>query len=747
MSAKLALIIANTEYSDPGLAQLTAPGKDAKDFGRVLDSPEICAFNDVVVLVNETSSKVGEAVDYFLSNRKPDDLVLLYFSGHGIRDEYGALYLAVKNTSRARLRSTAIKSDFIREAMDQSRSRRQVLILDCCNSGAFTQGTKAATGVSLGTASAFEAGYGRIILTASDSTQYAWEGDKVIGETDNSLFTHFLVEGLEGRADLNGDGQITVDELYEYAYEKVKLATPKQTPSKFSSKQQGEIILRESMRIEDIQAVPLPPELVNAIENPLPFVREGAVRQLEGILKSKNIGLARTAREALERIESEDDSRRVSQAATQVLESIRQAEKAEEERTVRERAERIAAQKAEEERIALETTEFERLLAEQKAEEEQKVKQEAERPAGLKQKEERLARGKEKAKRIVNERADEAERKVRQPAVEKNRPEPLENAKAREQPSALESKDASLISSPHLWLALGWMIAGFIGGAVYWTGGDYALQLGAAVGWGISGFITAITLRNQKVLASGKNIYLVTLAWIIGGIIGWTVGDRITEAYGAAIGGAIGLVIALVGTFGVEKLFSRWKNMLWLIFVWAVASAVGWSVGKGIQDAGGNLFSLYIGKAAGWGIGMAFAGVIGGYVLGRELLKNAGKSNEQLADPRQPSQIDLITFLLSWKGRLLLGATLGIILGIMHNSIIDFFALDASLALLIACSLAGLTTHPHKLSVALLVIGFFVVGYFADHVYLENFIAFGGIFGIPAAALISRILYWLKVVK
>ena len=115
---------------------------------------------------------------------------------------------------------------------------------------AFEQGTKAATGASVGTASAFEAGYGRIILTASDSTQYAWESDKVIGQTDNSLFTHFLVQGLQGEADLDGDGQITVDELYDYAYEKVKLATPKQTPSKFSSKQQGEIILRQGRQPE-----------------------------------------------------------------------------------------------------------------------------------------------------------------------------------------------------------------------------------------------------------------------------------------------------------------------------------------------------------------------------------------------------------------------------------------------------------------------------------------------------------------
>jgi formylglycine-generating enzyme required for sulfatase activity len=254
MSGKYALIIGNTEYTDPGLAQLSAPGKDAEDFARVLRDRDIGAFDEVNILLNQPSSSAIEAIDEFFNQKKPDDLLVLYFSGHGVRDELGALYLAVKNTNRSKLRSTAVKSDYIREAMDQSRSRRQVLILDCCNSGAFAQGTKAATGGSFGTASAFEGGYGRIILTATDSTQFAWEGDKVIGETDNSLFTHFLVEGLNGKADLDGDGRITVDELFDYTYEKVVLATPKQTPSKFSSKQQGEIVLRQNIRIDETLA-------------------------------------------------------------------------------------------------------------------------------------------------------------------------------------------------------------------------------------------------------------------------------------------------------------------------------------------------------------------------------------------------------------------------------------------------------------------------------------------------------------
>lgn len=422
MSGKFALIIGNTEYTDPGLAQLSAPGKDTEDFARILKSPDICAFDDVNILLNQASFIVGEAIDAFFYQRKPDDLLIVYFSGHGVRDEFGTLYLAVKNTNRTRLRATAIRSDYIREAMDQSRSKRQVVILDCCNSGAFSQGTKAETGGTMGLVSALQ-GYGRFVLTASDATQFAWEGDQVIGETQNSLFTHFLVKGLEGEADSDGDGKITVDELYDYAYDQISRVTPKQTPTKSASKQEGEIVLRQITRLEQIRPVSLPDELIEATEDSRAFVREAAVQQLEKFLKGKNLGLARSAREALERIEREDDSRRVSQAATKVLISIHQAEKtaAEEERRAREEAELIAAKKAEEKQIALEKAEAEKLLAEQKAVEDRRVKEEAERIAIHKTEEDRLAvekaeterKAKEEAERLLAEQRAEQERKAR----------------------------------------------------------------------------------------------------------------------------------------------------------------------------------------------------------------------------------------------------------------------------------------------------------------------------------------------
>src|SRR5262249_61426765 len=79
--------------------------------------------------------------------------------------------------------------------MDGCASRRLVLVLDCCHSSAFLRGAKA--GVSVETREAFEGtGSGRIILTATASIQYAWEGDEISGQAQPSRFTHLMVEGL-----------------------------------------------------------------------------------------------------------------------------------------------------------------------------------------------------------------------------------------------------------------------------------------------------------------------------------------------------------------------------------------------------------------------------------------------------------------------------------------------------------------------------------------------------------------------
>ena len=245
MGQRLALIIGNSTYLDGTFSRLKTPDADVGALGEVLLDPELGGFEDVDVLVNMSSHIIRRAIASFFSKKTREDLLVLYFSGHGVLDDQGLLYLAVRDTDSKLLRGTAISASYITDEMNNNLSQRQVLILDCCHSGAFARGMKGQPGASVGTASAFEGtGYGRVVLTASDATQYAWEGEQVVGDAENSLFTHYMLQGItEGEADLNGDGQITIDELYDYIYERVVRQTPKQTPGKWSYKERGEIIV------------------------------------------------------------------------------------------------------------------------------------------------------------------------------------------------------------------------------------------------------------------------------------------------------------------------------------------------------------------------------------------------------------------------------------------------------------------------------------------------------------------------
>ena len=82
-------------------------------------------------LINRPSHEVRREIETFFAGRKRNDLLLLYFSGHGVKDDDGRLYLTTTDTQRGLFRSTAVPATFVNETMTASRSRRQVLILDC----------------------------------------------------------------------------------------------------------------------------------------------------------------------------------------------------------------------------------------------------------------------------------------------------------------------------------------------------------------------------------------------------------------------------------------------------------------------------------------------------------------------------------------------------------------------------------------------------------------------------------------
>jgi formylglycine-generating enzyme required for sulfatase activity len=235
---RYALLIGISNYK-AGLDLLPSAVKDVDALRQVLLNSEIGGFadGDVVVLKDAEKGAIETAIYHLFANRKPDDLLLLYFSGHGVTDDRRDFYFTGISTSKDALPPTAVSSGYVQSEMDKSRSQRQVAILDCCHSGAFPKGMKAK---DIGTVDLKLGGEGRAILTAADSSQYAFEQEGF----DLSLYTHFLVEGLKtGAADRDEDGDVSVDELHVYVEGKVKSVNNSMSPKFFGQKEGHRIVL------------------------------------------------------------------------------------------------------------------------------------------------------------------------------------------------------------------------------------------------------------------------------------------------------------------------------------------------------------------------------------------------------------------------------------------------------------------------------------------------------------------------
>jgi hypothetical protein len=309
-----ALIVANSQFQDSKLARLRAPGKDAEELRRVLGDPEIGAF-EVELLKDANETVIRRRIDDFFADREYDDLLLLHFSGHGVKDQHGHLHLAARDSELRRLSSTAVPAKFIRDCMDASASQRIVLILDCCYSGAFPVGAQARGGTDVSVVDAFGVGSGHVVLTASSATEYAFEGDTLTQDAGQpSFFTGALVEGLEtGNADLDSDGAIGVNELYDYLHREVKRRSPAQAPTK-SGRVEGEMVIAKSSRVPQF-----PEQLIDDVNSIHAVVRTQAVVQLRRLKEGTSARFSSVATEMLVRLRDTDDSFTVRKAAAEAL--------------------------------------------------------------------------------------------------------------------------------------------------------------------------------------------------------------------------------------------------------------------------------------------------------------------------------------------------------------------------------------------------------------------------------------------
>jgi hypothetical protein len=186
----------------------------------------------------------------------PRDTVILYFAGHGMRERVtGSFdadglgkYFLPHDADRNDLFSTALDMDEVTNILRRLTPERVVVLLDSCFSGAAggrspfdpqADGERSLiTGEFLDRMA--HVGKGRVVMTASGPDESAQES----AAFGHGVFTYYLLDGLRGAADLSGDGEIDVHEVYRYVSDKVSRTTRgKQNPKLKEPDLVGRILL------------------------------------------------------------------------------------------------------------------------------------------------------------------------------------------------------------------------------------------------------------------------------------------------------------------------------------------------------------------------------------------------------------------------------------------------------------------------------------------------------------------------
>ncbi|RLF50265.1 MAG: hypothetical protein DRN19_04820, partial [Thermoplasmata archaeon] len=196
----------------------------------------------IKLLVDQDATLVNvlDGLEWLKRNAAPQDLVVIYFSGHGYQgeddpndrknrnpndeedglDEFFVLYDAIPRS----LEATCLRDDDFGVFLDSLRSEHVVVLFDSCYSGGGARGVKALPRGAkpvLGKLDIFTGDFsprGKIVLAASREDQESYEAPQL----KHGIFTYFLLKGLKGEADADQDHNITMEELYQYVSDKVE---------------------------------------------------------------------------------------------------------------------------------------------------------------------------------------------------------------------------------------------------------------------------------------------------------------------------------------------------------------------------------------------------------------------------------------------------------------------------------------------------------------------------------------------
>lgn len=227
-SRRWAILIGVDEYDSQSITGLRYCVRDVRLLGRTLS--ESCQYNSSDVLslhsgaedpdLRPTLHNMSTWIRFVLKRVKPEDSVLVFFSGHGLLDDKNRGFLLPSNVDPARFEETALATTHLRNMLAMCRARQKLLILDCCHAGG--KGIRLQqTGYAFPGAEAigndFKQANNLLTLASCRASEKSFEWPA----KGQGLFTYYLARGLQGDADERGDGVVNTAELYSYLRDKV----------------------------------------------------------------------------------------------------------------------------------------------------------------------------------------------------------------------------------------------------------------------------------------------------------------------------------------------------------------------------------------------------------------------------------------------------------------------------------------------------------------------------------------------
>jgi uncharacterized caspase-like protein len=211
--------------------QLIAGGFDAARIHLLTDNTETLP----------TRAEILTSLEQAAAAAQRDDLILFYYSGHGDVSK-DTSYLVGQDGKMAALKRTAVALADLVEILQESEARTKVIILDACHSGANFEGKGPKTMPPDFIERVFEQAKGQVILASCEQGQFSYEWQA----QERSVFTHFLLEALQGGADLDEKGFVTVQDVNRHVTNGVRTWAFKhkraQTPT-LQGKMAGDIVL------------------------------------------------------------------------------------------------------------------------------------------------------------------------------------------------------------------------------------------------------------------------------------------------------------------------------------------------------------------------------------------------------------------------------------------------------------------------------------------------------------------------